>query len=402
MFSIDRQSLCISPDPSSGIEHRTVRPWNSKSHNKSHITTGQKAQAGSKTHGSNLPSKYSTYTLSNAFPQRQKKSSSGWHWWTSFLLACWQLIFRVIEQQKPTRTCSQENSSNETWTVRQRRKHSHTRWDTRPGNAPQPVLQMERRFTRRQTNGNRLTHFSVAAPILNWPIFLFSASQQSSACQCTLSSELPSWSPALYRWVHTDVGERGHHEVILGLPEQLNHDGVWTTNLQHLDVFRCDLAVLVLPVLADHHDRQLWDLACVSLDRDVRPRADIADLPREDQQHTRFGVLVRHCGADSNQTRRENRCARKRRDAVTKVGRMLSTTWRESHENHKNPNLTTSWTDSRRLVLQCVRSLKDIRPTLESPLRHARCHTCLARAMQEITPRWTSKLTLTKVRSKVQ
>ena len=58
-------------------------------------------------------------------------------------------------------------------------------------------------------------------------------------------------------WVHNDLGERGQHEVILGLPEQLNHDVVSTTYLQHLDVFRCDLEVPVLPVLADHHHRQL-------------------------------------------------------------------------------------------------------------------------------------------------
>ena len=41
----------------------------------------------------------------------------------------------------------------------------------------------------------------------------------------------------------------------------------------------------------------------MSLDRDVLPRADIADLPREDQHHTRFGVLVRHCGAERTATK---------------------------------------------------------------------------------------------------
>ena len=76
----------------------------------------------------------------------------------------------------------------------------------------------------------RLTHFSVGRSR--------SSSQQSAACHCTPSSELPSWSPALHRWVHTDVGELGQHEVMLGLHAQLNHDGVWTTCLQHLDVLQ--------------------------------------------------------------------------------------------------------------------------------------------------------------------
>ena len=297
---------------------------------------------------------------------KKRNSSSGCHCWTSFLPACWQLICRVIEQQKPTRTCSQENSSNETWTVRQRRKYSHTRWDTRTGNAPQPVLQIEWRFTRRQTNGN--AWLTSQLPNLFLPGRSRSASQQSSACQCTLSSELPSWSPALHRWVHTDVGARGQHEVILGLPEQLNHDGAWITYLQHLNVFRGDLEVLRRGKTSSTPGSVYW--------------SDIAA-----RTATKHGEKI---GAHENgemPSHKLDECS-VRQDV-----------------NHMKTTKIPTW---QRVERTPGDSFFDAFVLWKTSDPHEKAHfvtrdaTSSAGNARDKTPRWKSKLTLTRVRSKVQ
>ena len=191
------------------------------------------------------------HTLSNAFSATSKKETppagdTGEH---HFSQRAGKLIFKSYRTTETnthlqSREQQQRNMNSETKTqiLAHKMRHKNTkRSATRAANGMA--------FHKTADEWQRLTHFSVGRSR--------SASQQSAACHCTLSSELPSWSPALHRWVHTDVGARGQHEVMLGLHEQLNHDGVWTTYLQHLDVFRGDLDVPVLPVLADHHHRQL-------------------------------------------------------------------------------------------------------------------------------------------------